>query len=151
MVNLGGLPITGRGRVTGEPLREVRIDLPQSVPMTAPEGGAADLSGFTTDLPSHPTLDANGELNFSFGARLVLRSGRIVPKADLERLVLGFEAELASNALEVHVSALRRKLGRHAESARAAQDWIALAARAHMDASISRAASFITADSMEGF
>ena len=43
---------------------------------------------------------------------LVLRSGRIVPKADLERLVLGFEAELASNALEVHVSALRRKLGR---------------------------------------
>jgi two-component system OmpR family response regulator len=42
---------------------------------------------------------------------LVLRAGRIVPKADLERLVLGFEAELASNALEVHVSALRRKLG----------------------------------------
>ena len=43
---------------------------------------------------------------------LVLRAGRIVPKADLERLVLGFEAELVSNALEVHVSALRRKLGR---------------------------------------
>lgn len=43
---------------------------------------------------------------------LLLRSGRIVPKADLERLVLGFETELASNALEVHVSALRRKLGR---------------------------------------
>jgi two-component system, OmpR family, response regulator len=43
---------------------------------------------------------------------LALRAGRIVPKADLERLVLGFEAELASNAIEVHVSALRRKLGR---------------------------------------
>jgi two-component system OmpR family response regulator len=43
---------------------------------------------------------------------LVLRAGRIVPKTDLERLVLGFDAELASNALEVHVSALRRKLGR---------------------------------------
>ncbi len=43
---------------------------------------------------------------------LVLRAGRIVPKADLERLVLGFDAELASNALEVHVSSLRRKLGR---------------------------------------
>ena len=38
--------------------------------------------------------------------------GRIVPKQDLERLVLGFDSELASNALEVHVSALRRKLGR---------------------------------------
>lgn len=43
---------------------------------------------------------------------LARRAGRIVPKADLERLVLGFDAELASNALEVHVSALRRKLGR---------------------------------------
>ncbi len=43
---------------------------------------------------------------------LARRSGRIVPKADLERLVLGFDAELTSNALEVHVSALRRKLGR---------------------------------------
>jgi two-component system OmpR family response regulator len=44
---------------------------------------------------------------------LVLRPGRVVPKTDLERLVLGFDAELASNALEVHVSALRRKLGRN--------------------------------------
>ena len=43
---------------------------------------------------------------------LVRRAGRIVPKTELERLVLGFESELASNALEVHVSSLRRKLGR---------------------------------------
>ena len=43
---------------------------------------------------------------------LTLRAGRIVPKADLERLVLGFDTEVASNALEVHVSNLRRKLGR---------------------------------------
>jgi two-component system OmpR family response regulator len=43
---------------------------------------------------------------------LVLRAGRLVPKADLEKIVLGFDSELASNALEVHVSALRRKLGR---------------------------------------
>jgi two-component system OmpR family response regulator len=43
---------------------------------------------------------------------LLLRAGRIVPKTDLERLMTGFEAELASNAVEVHVSALRRKLGR---------------------------------------
>lgn len=42
---------------------------------------------------------------------LVLRAGRIVPKAELERLVLG-GGEVASNVLEVHVSALRRKLGR---------------------------------------
>ena len=43
---------------------------------------------------------------------LVLRAGRIVPKADLERLVVGAEADVASNVLEVHVSGLRRKLGR---------------------------------------
>jgi two-component system, OmpR family, response regulator len=43
---------------------------------------------------------------------LVLRAGRIVPRSELEKLVLGFDAEIASNAIEVHVSALRRKLGR---------------------------------------
>ena len=74
VVNLGGMAITGRGRVTGEPLREVRIDLPQRVPMTAPDGGTAELTDFSTDLPSRPTLDANGELSFSFGARLVMRN-----------------------------------------------------------------------------
>jgi len=43
---------------------------------------------------------------------LVLRPGRIVTKSELERLVLGFESELSSNAIEVHVSSLRKKLGR---------------------------------------
>jgi two-component system, OmpR family, response regulator len=43
---------------------------------------------------------------------LALRAGRIVPKADLERLVHGFDSEVSSNALEVHISSLRRKLGR---------------------------------------
>ena len=43
---------------------------------------------------------------------LVLRSGRIVLKAELERLVHGFDTEIASNALEVHISSLRKKLGR---------------------------------------
>ena len=38
--------------------------------------GTAELTGFSTDLPSSPTLDANDELTFSFGAKLVLRSGR---------------------------------------------------------------------------
>ena len=43
---------------------------------------------------------------------MVLRAGRIVTKAELEKLVLGFDSTVASNALEVHISALRRKLGR---------------------------------------
>jgi two-component system OmpR family response regulator len=43
---------------------------------------------------------------------LAQRAGRIVDKRELETLVLGNEAEVSSNALEVHVSSLRRKLGR---------------------------------------
>jgi len=43
---------------------------------------------------------------------LLRRAGRVVAKADLERLLLGADAEVQSNALEVHVSSLRRKLGR---------------------------------------
>lgn len=43
---------------------------------------------------------------------LVLRAGHLVAKPELEQLVHGCDAEVSSNALEVHVSALRRKLGR---------------------------------------
>jgi two-component system OmpR family response regulator len=43
---------------------------------------------------------------------LALRAGRIVDKPQLESLVLGLDGELASNALEVHISSIRRKLGR---------------------------------------
>ena len=43
---------------------------------------------------------------------LVLRAGHLVAKPELEQLVHGFDTEVSSNALEVHVSALRRKLGR---------------------------------------
>jgi len=43
---------------------------------------------------------------------LALRAGRIVPKTELERLVHGFDSEINSNALEVHMSSLRKKLGR---------------------------------------
>lgn len=76
MINLGGMTVTGRGRISGVPYREVRIDLPQKVVMTTPDGGTGELSGFTTDLPAHPMLDGNGNLEFSFGARLLVRSGR---------------------------------------------------------------------------
>jgi two-component system OmpR family response regulator len=41
---------------------------------------------------------------------LVLRAGRIVTKADLSQLIHGFDGDVTSNVLEVHISALRRKL-----------------------------------------
>jgi Domain of unknown function (DUF4402) len=76
MIDLGGVPVSGHGRITGGPNREVRIDLPSRVPMSTPDGGSAELTDFTSSLPPHPRLDANGELEFSFGARLVIRDGR---------------------------------------------------------------------------
>jgi two-component system OmpR family response regulator len=45
-------------------------------------------------------------------AALVLRSGRLVSKNDLEALVFGSDSELASNAIEVHIFKLRTKLGK---------------------------------------
>lgn len=85
-----------RGSMAGAVLRagEVEIDL---------AARAARLAGERVDLTAREwaVLEA-----------LALRAGRVVPKADLERLVLGMEGEVSSNALEVHVSALRRKLGR---------------------------------------
>lgn len=76
MIDLGGAPVTGMGRITGAPLREVRVDLPTRVPMTTPDGASAELVDFTSNLPRHPRLDANGVLEFTFGARLVVRGGR---------------------------------------------------------------------------
>ncbi|MGJ7528890.1 response regulator transcription factor [Variovorax sp. GB1P17] len=41
---------------------------------------------------------------------LVRRAGRTVQRAALERAVFGFDAEIQSNALDTHVSRLRKKL-----------------------------------------
>lgn len=76
MRDLGGTPVSGRGRITGAPLRAVGIDLPLRVPMTTPDGASAELVDFTSSLPRNPQLDANGTLEFTFGARLVVRNGR---------------------------------------------------------------------------
>lgn len=76
VLDLGGMPVTGHVRITGTPHREVRIELPQHVAMRAPDGGAGELAAFTTDLPEHAVLDGNGQLEFTFGARLVIRGGK---------------------------------------------------------------------------
>ena len=44
---------------------------------------------------------------------LVVRHGRMLAKCDIESLVVGGEASWSSNAVEVHISALRRKLGKN--------------------------------------
>ncbi len=73
VIDLGGMAVSGHGRITGEPGKTVRVDLPDHVPMTAADGSDAELTQFTTDLPRHPVLSPDGTLEFTFGARLVVK------------------------------------------------------------------------------
>ena len=70
MVDLGGVTVQGRGRITGAPGRPVRVDLPSTIVMTSAGGGQAELTNLVTDLPAFPVLDASGTLEFSFGGEL---------------------------------------------------------------------------------
>jgi hypothetical protein len=76
MIDLGGLSYQGRARVTGTPLRPVRIELPSRVQLRSPDGAEAELTGFVTDLPPVAMLDENGTLEFAFGARLSSQGAR---------------------------------------------------------------------------
>ena len=42
---------------------------------------------------------------------LMRRAGRILSRTTLEELLYGFEADVSSNTVEVHIASLRRKLG----------------------------------------
>jgi len=94
----------------------VHVDLAGRSVWRVPEADAGDDRGTDTDTGTRS--GAGGE-RVELTARewavleaLVRRAGRVVTKSELDRLVLGLDAHVQSNALEVHVSALRRKLGR---------------------------------------
>jgi hypothetical protein len=76
MVDLGGLSYQGRATVTGQPLRPVRIELPQSVELYSQSGAKAELSEFRTDLAGVAMLDASGQLQFNFGATITSKDGQ---------------------------------------------------------------------------
>jgi hypothetical protein len=76
MIALGGLSFQGHARVTGEPRRPIRIELPSRIPLRSPDGAEAELTGFVTDLPPVAMLDDNGILEFNFGARLSSQGAR---------------------------------------------------------------------------
>ncbi len=75
LADLGGMAIKGSVRLTGAPFARVRVSLPSTVRLLAPDGSSAEAVDLRTDLPADPVLDATGELRFSFGGRLVV-SGR---------------------------------------------------------------------------
>ena len=72
LADLGGFAIKGSVRLTGEPFRQVRVNLPSSVRLVAPDGSSADAVGLRTDLPPAPALDGAGSLVFSFGGQLIV-------------------------------------------------------------------------------
>ena len=76
MIDLGGLSFQGRARLTGEPLRPVRVELPPRVLLRSADGAEAELTDFVTDLPPVAMLDETGTLSFAFGARIATRGAR---------------------------------------------------------------------------
>ncbi len=72
-------------------------------------GGAGGASGASGAEGERVELTAR---EWAVLEALVRRAGRVVTKSELDRLVMGLDAHVQSNALEVHVSALRRKLGK---------------------------------------
>ena len=68
-----------------------------------------DLAGRTALLDGH-ALDLTRR-EWSILESLVLEAGRVVRKEHLLRAIAGWDEELSPNAVEVHVSRLRAKLG----------------------------------------
>ena len=48
--------------------------------------------------------------------QLMRRAGKVVPKAVMEERIYGFDQEVESNAVEAHVSRLRKKLAHYTQS-----------------------------------
>jgi len=65
-------------------------------------GQAVTLRGSPVDLTAH---------EYALLETLIRRAGSILSRATLEDLLYGFEADVSSNTVEVHVASLRRKLG----------------------------------------
>lgn len=72
---LGGYGFSGRVIVTGTPLRNVRITLPDSVTLTSTTGRTARVTSIQTGQSPVMRLSLLGRLEFAFGGRLELEGG----------------------------------------------------------------------------
>lgn len=70
VTDLGGMSLKGEGRLEGEPGRYVRINLPDRITLSAPNGSTADVVKLETNLPPQAKLDREGRLTFTFGGKL---------------------------------------------------------------------------------
>ncbi len=67
---LGGIAVTARVTLEGEPGRAVTVDFPDSITLRAPGGDKLELTALRTDLPAQPRLGTDGFLRFSVGGRI---------------------------------------------------------------------------------
>lgn len=91
VVALSGMALTGRAEIIGGKNEKIRVDIPASILLTAPDGGTAELTQIETDLPNRPKLDKDGRLLFTFGGLLRVKNssdgqfrGRIPITVDYE-------------------------------------------------------------------
>ena len=72
---LGGFGFSGRVIVTGTPLKNVRITLPDSAVLTSSTGRTARLTAIQTGQSPVMRLSLLGRLEFAFGGRLEIEGG----------------------------------------------------------------------------
>jgi hypothetical protein len=72
VIELGPRATVGTVLVHGQPNRTVRIEIPRRVELFSLAGGRMTLDDVSTDVPSVTRLDAEGNITFRFGGRLVL-------------------------------------------------------------------------------
>ncbi len=73
--------------------------------------GALELNPATREVRLAGQAVALSAREYALLAALVARPGAILSRAQLEEKVYGWNQEIESNAVDVHLSALRRKLG----------------------------------------
>lgn len=75
LADLGGMSLKGTVRLTGDPFAPVTVSLPNRITLNAPDGSQADIVNIQTDLSPNATLNAQGNLTFAFGGRLIVTAG----------------------------------------------------------------------------
>ncbi len=70
LTDLGGGVLRGQVRVVGEPMRPIRVMLPNRITLTASDGSTVDVNNIRTNLSGLPNLGSDGVLVFEFGGQL---------------------------------------------------------------------------------
>lgn len=70
LIGVGGPALRGVVRISGEPFRRVRIDMPPRIRLSSTMGAKADVDRILTTLGPAPAIGADGTLTFHFGGTL---------------------------------------------------------------------------------